>query len=571
MGAPGAATAQGTNLDPQQRPHGNAAKWRKRNVNQEASTRGTGWRGRSANRSHQQRQGFHHGARNRFGSHEDVQSGGSRSRFASQDGAGSGEEPKGRAQYRNAERKNVGVGFKFLESLCEKQPEDIIVSLSTNKGFSIRLEQELPGDYIVILVKLWSKLCASAFNQCKIEVIKLFCKETFMEQMTKFIALLAIHNERDKRNNQYFWRNPEEFYGNLYVMCNSVIDLIPSTAVEVIPKLIAVTALSVANVETQQGVSFGEITKENFEKLQKKLVLCIEEIERKEKTVTVRETPAVELEPPDNFRDLSVYPTSAEVLLNEKSFLRANKVNCEYRDVEQYLDIQFRLLREDFVGPLREGIGEYLEQKGGASVKKIHTVKVHQRVQFLGTQNARDQVGFRVQFEFDLKKFARRFDKLEHSKRLMYGALVCFTKDNFHSLIFGKIIDRDVKLLKKGIIVVGIQNDEQVECGVNYVMVECNVYFEPYYHVLTALKTMDVDNFPMERYIIKVDRNISPPRYLSDDSTYDVDVFNVALFDPLSWPSAKALSLNDTQYEAFKAGLTKEFCIIQGPPGIFRM
>ncbi len=28
---------------------------------------------------------------------------------------------------------------------------------------------------------------------------------------------------------------------------------------------------------------------------------------------------------------------------------------------EHYLDVQFRLLREDFVGPFREGISNYVE------------------------------------------------------------------------------------------------------------------------------------------------------------------------------------------------------------------
>lgn len=61
--------------------------------------------------------------------------------------------------------------------------------------------------------------------------------------------------------------------------------------------------------------------------------------------------------PPENFRELSIVPTRAE-LLDRCPFLRPNIVNGAYSDVEHYLDVQFRLLREDCFGPLRDGISK---------------------------------------------------------------------------------------------------------------------------------------------------------------------------------------------------------------------
>lgn len=514
---------------------------------------GSNWRNRNANWQYRD---SHH--------QQNYQQGASRQRCA----------PQGQAVERqpnpNLGRKNVGPGFKYLESLCELDPENIIIKISTNKNFSISLSQDLTGDYIVVLLKLLSKMCTSSFDACKIEVITLFCKERFIGQVKTFIALLAIHDEKEKRRNQYFWRNPEEFWINLYIMCNSVIELIPSIAIEIIPKLIASAFLSIRNIEVEQRVSVSENIKEDFQKLQEKLLLCTEEIERKRNSEVDKDA-IIEIQPPDNFRELSVYPTSMEVLSEERSFIRENKIDRGYQDVEEYLDIQFRLLREDFVGPLRQGIGEYLKQRSGEHKrKKIHTVKVYPKIQFIGAQNVKDQVGIRVQFELDTRKLAKKFDKLENSKRFMYGALVCFTRDNFGTLIFGKIIDRDVKLLEKGMIAVGFDNEDRIEYGVDYIMVECSVYFEPYYQVLKALQNTNVENFPMERYIINVDSQIRHPQYLTDNSNFVIDKINVTLFNPLSWPSAEALKLNNTQYEAFKAGLTNEFCIIQGPPGNLR-
>lgn len=460
-------------------------------------------------------------------------------------------------------------GFKYIESLCEKDPEEIMISISSTKGFSIRLEQELSGDFIVILLKLLSKLCTSTFNECKSEVIGLFCQNRFIEKLSYFVATLPVQEDRDKRANSYFWQNTTEFWNNLHVMCNSVIDLMPNLAVDVIYKLVKTTILCIKNFESFQPNNKvnGEI-EEKFNELLKRINLWVEELEKKKVVAEKKgcDDTEDELTPPNDFRELSVYPTSEEILSEERSFLRKNKTNCKYNSVEEYLDIQFRLLKEDFVGPLREGIQEYRNRQN--KLKKNYNVIIHQKIQFMGSQNVKDQVGYKVKFEFDLKKLSKRLARLENSKRFMYGALVCFTNDNFLSLIFGKIIDRSVSMLEKGMIVVNFDNDTNIQFGVDYVMIECNIYFEPYYQVLKALQAMDVNNFPLERYIINIDPTIRLPSYLTESTKYEIGNFDeVELTKPLSWPTAETLQLNDSQYAAFRAGLTNEFCIIQGPPG----
>lgn len=60
-------------------------------------------------------------------------------------------------------------------------------------------------------------------------------------------------------------------------------------------------------------------------------------------------------EPPESFRDLSILPTPEE-LIGDRPYLRPNLVKGAYTDKEHYLDVQFRLLREDCFGPLRDGI-----------------------------------------------------------------------------------------------------------------------------------------------------------------------------------------------------------------------
>lgn len=461
------------------------------------------------------------------------------------------------------EKRNFGIGFKYVESLCEKDPEEIIVTLSTNRRFSEKLNENLSGDWLFLIVKVLAKGCTCAFDSNKTSLLHFFCKENFIDQLKKFVALLATHDAKDKGRNRYFWQNMEEFWLNLWTVCNSVVTLIPSLAIETIPKLVAAVIMSFGNLESQQGIRLSDQVLKNFEDIQERLHLCIEEMEKKKEEIQMKIQDNYEEEPPDNFRDLSVYPTSVEVVNSNRSFVRKNRVSGKYRDVEEYLDIQFRLLREDFVNPLRQGICQYLLKDYS---KKIHTVKIYPKVWFLGRQNVKDEVGYTVQFELDVVKLKKNKRIFENSKRFMFGALVCFTRDNFESLIFGKIIERDIKMLEKGIIVVQVEGE--ITYHTDYTMVECCVYFEPYYHVLKALQAMDTENFPMERYIVNVDPEIRYPRYLNlENASFQLDRYQIDMFHPQSWPSANRLNLNDTQYEAFKAGLTKEFCIIQGPPG----
>jgi len=65
--------------------------------------------------------------------------------------------------------------------------------------------------------------------------------------------------------------------------------------------------------------------------------------------------------PPNDFRQMSIFPDiRSDIHATGEPFLRRNIVKGGYDDAEHYLDVQFRLLREDFIRPLRNGIHEYM-------------------------------------------------------------------------------------------------------------------------------------------------------------------------------------------------------------------
>ena len=112
-----------------------------------------------------------------------------------------------------------------------------------------------------------------------------------------------------------------------------------------------------------------------------------------------------DVDPPDNFRWLSVVPTQEDILQEGRPFLRRNKIDGSYKDAEHYLDVQFRLLREDFMRPLREGIAQLLERMGFARIgalQSLQDIRVYSNVRLLYpvcTSN-----GIRYRIEFDISK-----------------------------------------------------------------------------------------------------------------------------------------------------------------------
>ena len=150
-----------------------------------------------------------------------------------------------------------------------------------------------------------------------------------------------------------------------------------------------------------------------------------------------------DVDPPGNFRWLSVVPTQEDILQEGRPFLRRNKIDGSYNDAEHYLDVQFRLLREDFVRPLREGIAQLLERMGSARVgalQSLQDIRVYSNVRLLHPVCTSNGIYYWI--EFDNSKL--RHVRWENSKRLIFGSLICLSKDNFNSFVLATVADREL-------------------------------------------------------------------------------------------------------------------------------
>lgn len=278
--------------------------------------------------------------------------------------------------------------------------------------------------------------------------------------------------------------------------------------------------------------------------------------------------------PPDDFRDIAVVPDVNDMRREEKPYLRPLKSHGKYSDGEEYLDVQFRLLREDLVCPLREGVQEIINDVPQRDRK--HALHIYKNVEVLSPFCTNKGIVHLVHFDPKYTKHVR----WEISKRLLSKNLVCLSKDKFETMIFAIVADRDPDDLAEGLVflrfVDGLEAKDYFENEEIIEMVESPAYFEAYRHVLNTMKEFDADDVPMKRYIVDCDSDVKTPAYLRRRDVLDPK-YNlrsslgikrlVSILDDRAWPKHYRTDLNRSQFNAFKHALTKEFAVIQGPPG----
>ena len=147
-----------------------------------------------------------------------------------------------------------------------------------------------------------------------------------------------------------------------------------------------------------------------------------------------------------NFRHLSVIPTLRDISIDQSGSLRKNKIKGRYHNIEHYLDVQFQLLREDFLRPLRDGIKHYREHNNRSYPNDLYQdVRIYDNVKIL--RPICTSSGVRYKIRFDTRKFVDV--QWENSKRLIFGSLLCLSTDNFENFVFATVAERNVKEVEK--------------------------------------------------------------------------------------------------------------------------
>ncbi|XP_028391771.1 NFX1-type zinc finger-containing protein 1-like isoform X2 [Dendronephthya gigantea] len=451
-------------------------------------------------------------------------------------------------------------------------PTDVVLDLLKHEEQlqNVLEDPRIRDDFVELLLEILAKVYETHMKENLIKIMALFPNTVFIRSsLPRYVMQLPMKGRR----------TPQKHVKNIILFFDQLLRRFPDNYSEIPLDSLVVATMSLGS-EMQSQVSTQV---QNLVSMRQRI------IEKKSKPRSKMKEPQPEPKPPDDFREISVYPTTDDLQENKVVFLRKNIVEGKYEDVTHYLDVQFRLLREDFVGPLRDGVNEIA---GGVTRdERNQNLRIYRNIEIIDTVCTNSGIVYSI--GFDIRPLRRV--NWENSKRLIFGTFLCLSKDNFKTLVFATVTERKPEQLLNGELQVRFLGElPDIHRGDHFQMVESPGYYESYCHNLQGLQELSDDKMPFARYLVYCETDVHPPKYLSKDKHDDEDdddmVDNphlplsarydfedilsskqwlppVNILSPSAWPKVDDVELNQSQLDAIQAALTKEFVVIQGPPG----
>ena len=528
-------------------------------------------------------------------------------------------ERGGTSQEVDRQKEYEPLGYKALEEICKaSSPEDGTLDLlNKEERFKALLnyKNEIDLGRMQLLIRAIHLCCSTK------------CVSKHSEHLLGLIIeakFLGLHISSFLSRMLSFSRSNEQFLPSDIIshLADIFLDMLKRFGHEIVHSIptaqLSGTFVELKNRNVLHGISTLQ------EKVRQVKALQTELISQERKSMFIQED-QIDLKPPGNFRELSVIPRAADLSVGNKPFLRVNVVNGCYKDLDHYLDVQFRLLREDCISPLRDGIMQLRKDytnpgtSGASRSKTAKDVYLYRDVAVLYPVCSRKGMVYRIRF--DPFHYSVRHVNWEKCKRFKFGSLLCLSADDFYTPLFATVEDRDANELCHGELAVRFENVELedlnqfIETKERFDMVESPAFFEAYRHVLEALKDIEPhDGLPFQEHIVHCSQSVIRPDHEQiTDGYYDLTgITQGGGIDGRDWASTAEeftwktrdsalqdmtvdldinmtsdnssdhrvildvydlqhyrdrLEFNDSQLRAFQMALTKRFAVIQGPPG----
>ncbi|XP_076465430.1 NFX1-type zinc finger-containing protein 1-like [Babylonia areolata] len=279
---------------------------------------------------------------------------------------------------------------------------------------------------------------------------------------------------------------------------------------------------------------------------------------------------------------LPILPNISDIRNKRRTNLVPRSVSDPFSSAMEYVRYIFLSFREDFIGPLYKGIHDYINYvrhaKKNPSGKKQkfwnQDVRLYENVHVLDTALSGD-TDIDMAIQIDVSRL-RNFNS-----RLIYGSLVCLSWDEFQSVIYATVSNRDIETLReKGILnvhIIGVQRDENgneevkrgshkpdqmeegelmdthlfgmnrdsgssddghefleqgvpVQAVVNFLrgcpitMLESTAFYQNYFHSLQSLKSLHCrvasrqSSLPFKKQLLEMSKDVYVPRYFEASS-----------------------------------------------------
>lgn len=408
------------------------------------------------------------------------------------------------------EHESTPIGFKALEKICrDESSENAILQLASKAGRfeALLCLEEIRPDLMKLVISSFVLLCSS--NSMVTANAEKILRSPKAKKFITGPVLSRFINEMAYSSDTSFGT----VINDLTVVFNAMIQRFRESIVHGLP--LPQLSASLAALNEKNIIEDGKGLEEKLQNVKD----LKDEVIRVAMTANDQES---QTEPPQNFREVSVIPDAADLLCS-RPFLRENITDRKFKDLEHYLDVQFRLLREDFVMPLRDGIKELtkdnnsLEPSSSKNARHAEDVSVYYNVTVLYPTHGKKGRLYRIRFDHSHPRVKQV--KWERSKRLKFGSLLCLSSDEFASLVFATVENRNPDGLSVGELEVRFENVESAQVNEfiqgkeNFVMLESPAYFEAYRYVLEALKKIKAEEFPFQRHIVECCQDVGPPEY----------------------------------------------------------
>lgn len=318
-------------------------------------------------------------------------------------GATSNHNSRGKGSAHQSDHSMSGLVVTLQKMLLINDDTALILSLSAEKnGFPILLDQQnIPSD---VMCQIFGALAKASKSPTESQTVQLLVY-LFM----KIISKLS--------NNANFYREIKLYITNmssymtdgmplqrakhvqavhdLMVFLNRLQETLPRKSFEAICDLTQLITVQVEYMKRRDNPMNASVV-DLLEKLNGS-------VENWKTFQMDREKAAALDKAPDDFREISIYPYYSDIL--RETFVRKNVVDGKYvGGIDHYLDVQFRLLREDFIRPLRDGINDYLcqlQSAKGATAKQIHVknLNVYQDVRIIESVMIHTNLVHRCKFD----------------------------------------------------------------------------------------------------------------------------------------------------------------------------
>lgn len=310
------------------------------------------------------------------------------------DGKENAQGSTGRHFSQNNQKPNIRkpIGFKTLEKVLEiKDDVELILKLSSEmNGFLMLLDQQNQRvDVVHLILSAMAKVSECSSETETIQMLvhfymkivpKLTSNANFHRELKLYIADLPNHFDVHATQRQKHIVAVQ----NLLIFLRRLQLTIYQRSFEAVRGLVQLITAQIEFIN-RKGNALNDFIVEMLAQLNESVMKFDEMREETEQTEVL-------LEPPEDFRKISIYPDAFDILSNHEPFIRENVVAGKYSaGIDHYLDVQFRLLREDFIRPLRDGITEYRHIKSKpealtATRFRIKDLNVYQNVQVVGSQ-----------------------------------------------------------------------------------------------------------------------------------------------------------------------------------------